>query len=129
MAVWQYSFDLVSKEKFNNIDLKILINSLKSLFWEIIEENNSRIVIWNYDSNNCIIYYNEWLIDSLNCRLDMRIITIDFINKLNFIVTKYKLNYLIIEEKIINWEEFLNKIFNSNAEKFVKNPQKYINEL
>jgi len=129
MAVWQYSFDLVSKERFININLKVLINSIKYLFWEIIEENNNRIVIWNYDSNNCIIYFNEWVIDSINCRLDMRIITVDFINKLNLIVKEYNLNFLIIEEKIVNWDEFLNKIFNSNAEKFVKNPKKYIREL
>lgn len=129
MAVWQYNFELFSKKWFKDISLNKMIASLEKIFWDTYKKNDSSIFVWDDQVDNCLITIHRWQIDSINCRLDLRVITQEKINKLKNIATKYELSFLVVEERIFTKDEFIWEITNSNAAKFVECPKSFIEEI
>ncbi len=129
MAVWQYDFRLVSANWFKNIDLEVFISSLEDVFGKVFERDDNKIVIGDFESNLCSIYYSERGIDEVSCRLDMRLINQDVVGKIKGIIDNHKLKFLIIEEKIVDGQWFIEKLKTSSAMKFVNDSEKFIEDI
>jgi hypothetical protein len=129
MAVWQYDFKLISENNFKDINLNTIVWELCDAFWLIIEKSTNKIVIGNYESNNCILYFDWWKIQEISCRLDMRSISQPTIQKLKWIVEGNNLKFAIMEEKILEGEEFIKRLISSPALKFVHHPEEFFQEL
>lgn len=129
MAVWQYSFELFSKKWFKDISLNKIVASLEDIFWNTYKKNDNSIYIWDDQVDDCLISIYGWQIDSINCRLDLRVITQEKISKLKNIATKYELRFLVIEERTFTKDEFIWEITKSSAAKFVEHPKNFIKEI
>lgn len=122
MAVWQYSCNLKSEKNYENFSFKDFEEDLILLFWKKTEENSSHIDFWSFDSNRLVIYLWNWKINWIYCRLDMRIISNIFYNKLLEFIKKWDLVIINSEDKKINLDDFKDELKNSNSFKFVSNP-------
>ena len=111
MAVWQYNFELFSNKWFKDINLNEIITDLETIFWKISRENDNSIYLWDDKVDNCLIISYEWKVDSITCRLDLREINQEKIRNIKNIVGKYKLKFLVIEEKLLDWEDFINNVY------------------
>ena len=129
MAVWQYNFELFSNKWFKDINLNEIITDLETIFWKISRENDNSIYLWDDKVDNCLIISYEWKVDSITCRLDLREINQEKIRNIKNIVGKYKLKFLVIEEKLLDWEDFINNLQNSSSAKFVLNPKEFFDKL
>ena len=116
MALWQYDFELRLKER---LEIKVILKEIKDIFWEIFEKDEFHIDFWSYEKDRCTLYIKNWLAYSIECRLDLRNLSKVKLEKLFKFIKKYNLKILIIEEKIVWKEEFLERINNSSAKKFL----------
>jgi len=128
MAVWQYSFELLSKAWFKNIELSEILSQLEGLFWLTKDRSDRNIYLWDDKTDDCIIRIFNWKIDHISCRLDLRSINQNKVSLLKEIVEKYELKFLVIEEKVFNWKEFIENLKSSPAMKFVENPKSIFKE-
>lgn len=147
MALWQLEFSVIPKEKIiedtniEEINISNLWNGYKIKESSInkVEEVLKRNKSWSEDIVQLgdvsetvieIVYENE-IIDEITCRVDLRNITKEIVEIiLNFI----DINNLaiIVNDKIYTniTKGLLRDIINeSDAYKFINNPQKYLEEL
>ena len=147
MALWQLEFSVIPKEKITEdtnieeINISDLWNGYKIEESSInkVEEVLKRNKSWSEDIVQLgdvsetvieIVYENE-IIDEITCRVDLRNITKEIVEIiLNFI----DINNLaiIVNDKIYTniTKGLLRDIINeSDAYKFINNPQKYLEEL
>ena len=123
MAIWQYTFWIDYKW-----DLKEIINDLKNIFWDEIEENKdiNAIILGNYQGNNCSIFFDNSKILEIFCRLDLREKNGLERNllKLKELSEKYNLKFLVwkeyIWEKELDYDNFVKELYNSSNMKFVE---------
>lgn len=129
MAIWQISFNIVSENNYKNINLSKLKKDIIKIFWKILKEDYSYLDYWKYENDRCTIFLDDGRVKEIFCRIDLRIITREKIDKLFFLTERYDLG-ILLDENIIYWkEQFFIKLKNSNSVKFLKDPLKFFDSL
>ena len=129
MAIWQYSFDLISLNNFKNINLEEFEKKISNIFWKKFNKEESYIDFWEYESDRCTIYINNNKINNIYCRFDLRKFSKNKIDIFFDILSEYKLYIFINKEKIIWKQEFLDKIKNSKSIEFLKKPLIFLKNI
>lgn len=147
MALWQLEFIIVPKDKLsykNNteeIDILNLWNGykIKENSIDEIEKALKRSKSWSEDivqlgdiSETVIeLLYDNGMIDEINCRLDLRNINIRIVDTILSFISINNLA-IIVDKKIYvdpNRELILEIIKESDAYRFIKNPEKFLEEI
>ncbi|QVK17258.1 hypothetical protein KHQ81_10225 [Mycoplasmatota bacterium] len=145
MAIWQYVFYIIPKDKFDKYDNLNITNIIDNITWEGYEINENSIKTlsnilkpsksWSEDikqlgeiDKTCIefIYEND-VLENIEFRLDLRDITKDIINLiLEFIRDNNAL--IVCDNKIINpeYKDITENIRLSKTFSFIKNPLHYL---
>lgn len=128
MAIWHYNFYLKLNKKNN-------IVSILKIFKEAYKHENKThnwIVFWDFDEDFIeIIYNDEWEIENISWGFNLLTTKKEFIEKIISICKIYNIQFLNIEEEIIECssKEIKNNIINSQAYKYVNNPEDFLNNL
>jgi hypothetical protein len=144
MALWQLEIMMVPREKvridtdIDNIDISNLWMGykIKSESIDELENTLKRTKSWSEDiiqlgelSANVIeIFYSQKNIEDITCRLDLRSIDVKILDVMLRFVDVNNLA-IIVEKKVYlepSRETLLEIIRESNAYKFIKNPQGFL---
>ncbi len=117
MALWQFDFNILLSKQ---IRCDSLMWDIEDIFWPIFDKSKSHIDFWSYETDRCTVYITGDFINDIECRLDLRTISAQKISELLKLVKKHDLKISVVEEEIVEENEFLERINTSTSMKFVK---------
>lgn len=140
MALWQFDFYIVPKEKCvagvdssNEDILSWKQNSISSIRIDFLERQTSwtkDIVQYGKEDETCIRFlYADGIMEEVNCRFDLRSLSKKMLEKILAYIQKIE-GMIFYEGKIYhpNIEEVVELMKKSNANKFCQNPRNYFEE-
>lgn len=147
MALWQVELIIVPKEKLNNntniedTDISALWNGyeIKKDSIDEIEKVLKRTKSWSEDivqlgemSETVIeLFYSEDMIEEVTCRLDLRSIDTRILDSILNFININNLSIIVGKKVYVDTkrESFIEAIKESDAYKFIKNPQNFLEEM
>ncbi|PIE85436.1 hypothetical protein CSA08_02025 [Candidatus Gracilibacteria bacterium] len=126
MALWQFDFNILLSKQ---IRCDSLMGDIEDIFGPIFDKSKSHIDFGSYETDRCTVYITGDFINDIECRLDLRTISAQKISELLKLVKKHDLKISVVEEEIVEENEFLERINTSTSMKFVKEGNAFFEKI